>query len=108
IKEYGQMFAILEIAGKQFRIEKDSVIKIPFMKKEVGDKVEFDRILLMNDGKDVKVGKPLVDGAKVTATVVEHNRDKKILVFKKKRRKGYKVKRGHRQQYTKIKVENIA
>ncbi len=102
------MYAIVEIAGKQFRVEKDAVVKVPLLHQEVGQSVEFDRVLLLDDGKEVKVGRPVVEGAKVTAKVVEHGRDKKVIVFKKKRRKGYKVKKGHRQHYTKIQIENIA
>lgn len=102
------MFAIVEIAGKQFRVEQNSMLKVPFLNTEVGGSVEFDRVLLLNDGQEVKVGRPLVENAKVSAKVVEHGRDKKVIVFKKKRRKGYKVKNGHRQNYTRIKIENIA
>ncbi len=102
------MYAIVEIAGKQFRVEKDAVVKVPLLHEEVGKTVEFDRVFLLDDGKEVKVGRPVVEGAKVKAKVVEHGRDKKIIVFKKKRRKGYKVKKGHRQHFTKIQIENIA
>lgn len=101
------MYAIVDIAGKQFRVEKDQRLKVPHINKEVGDKVEFDRVLLLSDGTKVKIGKPLVKGAKVSAEVLEHGRDKKVIVFKKKRRKGYKVKRGHRQGFTKVKIENF-
>lgn len=102
------MYAIVNIAGKQIRVEKDQVIKVPYLQQEVGKAVEFDEILLVDDGKNVKIGQPKVKGAKVTAKVVEHGRDKKVLVFKKKRRKDYKVTRGHRQDFTKIQIEKIA
>ncbi len=102
------MYAIVNIAGKQIRVEKDQVVKVPYLQQEVGKAVEFDEILLLDDGKKVKIGQPKVKGAKVTAKVVEHGRDKKVLVFKKKRRKDYKVTRGHRQDFTKIQIENIA
>lgn len=102
------MFAIVEIAGKQFRVEKDSIIKVPYLRNEEGATVEFDRVLLLDDGKAVKVGKPVVEGVKVTGRVVTNGRDKKVIVFKKKRRKGYKKKQGHRQQFTKVQIENIA
>ena len=102
------MYAIVNIAGKQIRVEKDQVVKVPYLQQEVGKAVEFDEILLLDDGKKVKIGQPKVKGAKVTAKVVEHGRDKKVLVFKKKRRKDYKVTRGHRQNFTKIQIEKIA
>ncbi|RMF56171.1 MAG: 50S ribosomal protein L21 [Calditrichaeota bacterium] len=102
------MYAIVEISGKQFRVEPNVKLKVPYQHKEVGDTVEFDRVLLLHDGSEVKVGHPVVEGAKVQAKVVEHGREKKIIVFKKKRRKGYKVKRGHRQHFTRIEIENIA
>jgi len=102
------MYAIVEISGKQFRVEPEMQIKVPLQHKAVGEALEFDRVLLVNDGTDVKVGRPVVDGAKVQAKVVAHGREKKVIVFKKKRRKGYKVKRGHRQQFTKIQIEKIA
>ncbi|MEJ2536562.1 MAG: 50S ribosomal protein L21 [Calditrichia bacterium] len=102
------MYAIVNIAGKQIRVEKDQVVKVPYLQQEVGKAVEFDEILLLDDGNKVKIGQPKVKGAKVTAKVVEHGRDKKVLVFKKKRRKDYKVTRGHRQDFTKIQIEKIA
>ncbi|HFE64004.1 MAG TPA: 50S ribosomal protein L21 [Caldithrix sp.] len=102
------MFAIVDIAGKQFRVEKDKIIKVPYLHTKVGDSVEFDRVLILeNDGK-TQVGHPVVEGAKISAKVLEHGRDKKVIVFKKKRRKGYKVKNGHRQFFSKIQIENIA
>ena len=102
------MYAIVEIAGKQFRVEKDAQIKVPLLHHEVGEKVEFDKVLFVNDDSGVKVGAPVVEGAKVSAEVLEHGREKKIIVFKKKRRKGYRKKQGHRQQFTRIKIENIS
>ncbi|MCB0265027.1 MAG: 50S ribosomal protein L21 [Calditrichaeota bacterium] len=101
------MYAIVEIAGKQFRVEKDKVVKVPFLSSEVGESVSFDKVLFVNQSNDVKVGRPLIDGAKVDAKVLEHGRDKKVVVFKKKRRKGYQKKNGHRQHFTKIKIEAI-
>lgn len=102
------MFAIVEIAGKQYRITKDMTIKVPLLNKEIGDAVEFDRVLMYGDDSEVKVGRPVLKGAKVEATVVDNGREKKVIVFKKKRRKGYKVKNGHRQQFSKIRIENVA
>ena len=101
------MYAIVEIAGKQFRVEKDKVVKVPFLSSEVGESVSFYKVLFVNQSNDVKVGRPLIDGAKVDAKVLEHGRDKKVVVFKKKRRKGYQKKNGHRQHFTKIKIEAI-
>jgi large subunit ribosomal protein L21 len=102
------MYAIVDIAGRQFRVEEKDILRVPHLREEVGKKVEFDRVLIMGDNKDVKVGKPVVKGAKVSATILEHGREKTILVFKKKRRKGYQKKQGHRQNFTKIQIENIA
>jgi large subunit ribosomal protein L21 len=102
------MYAIVEIGGKQFRVEKDKVIKVPHLNEDVDKTVEFENVLMLDDGKDVKFGSPVVKGAKVSAKVLEHGRDKKVIVFKKKRRKGYQVKRGHRQDFSKIQIENIA
>ena len=102
------MYAIVNIAGKQFKVEKDKYIYAPLMKdSEAGAQVDFDQVLLVdNDGK-VKVGTPTVKGSKVSGKVLEHVKGDKVIVFKKKRRKGYKVKNGHRQQFTKILIEDI-
>jgi large subunit ribosomal protein L21 len=103
------MYAIVEISGKQYRVEKDQRLQVPLQKVDSGGKVEFERVLLFNDDKgDLKVGNPLVDKMKVSATVLEHGREKKIIVFKKKRRKGYQVKNGHRQGFSLIKIDNIS
>lgn len=102
------MYAIVDIAGKQFRVEKDMILKVPLLNKEAGDSVEFERVLILSDGDDVTVGRPLIEGAKVEAKVLDHGRDKKVTVFKKKRRKGYKVKNGHRQHFTRVQIENLA
>ena len=101
------MYAIVNIAGKQYKAEKDKFIYAPLMQEKEGAKVDLDNILLVdNDGK-VKVGSPTVKGAKITAKVLEHVKDDKVIVFKKKRRKGYRVKNGHRQQFSKLLVEDI-
>ncbi len=101
------MYAIVKIAGKQFRVEKDMKVKVPLLHSKVGENVSFDQVLLLDADGEVKVGQPVVKDAKVDAKVIEHGRDKKVIVFKKKRRKGYQVKNGHRQQFTKIHIENI-
>jgi len=101
------MYAIVEIAGQQFKVEKDQKIYVHRLENEEGESLEFSKVLLVdNDGK-VKVGTPQVKGAKVTAKVLEHIKGDKVLVFKKKRRKGYQKMNGHRQYMTKIQIEEI-
>ncbi len=101
------MYAIVEIAGQQFKVEKDKKLFVHRLEAEQGDSLDFEKVLLVdNDGK-VAVGTPTVKGAKVTAKVLEHVKGDKVIVFKKKRRKGYKKKNGHRQLFTQIQVENI-
>ena len=101
------MYAIVEIAGQQFKIEKDQQIFVHRLDAKEGSKVDFDKVLLMNDAGKINVGAPAITGAKVTAKVLEHLKDDKVIVFKKKRRKGYKVKNGHRQYLTKLEIQNI-
>jgi len=102
------MYAIVDIAGQQFKVEKEKKIYVHRLKANEGDNVEFEKVLLIdNDGKNVKIGAPVIKGAKVTAKVLSHVKGDKVIVFKKKRRKGYKVKNGHRQQFTQIQIENI-
>ena len=101
------MYAIVEIAGQQFKVVKDQQIFVHRLDQKEGDKVSFDNVLLVdNDGK-VKVGAPAVKGATVDATVIEHLKGDKVIVFKKKRRKGYRKKNGHRQYLTSVKIDNI-
>ena len=101
------MYAVFRTGGKQFRAEPGKKIRIPTMEVEPGDSVTFDDVLLASDGKNVQVGAPVVKGAKVKAEVVNHGRDRKIIVFKRKRRKGYRRKQGHRQGYTEIRIDEI-
>ena len=102
------MYAIVDIAGKQFKVTQDQFVYAPKMQGEEGASVEFDRVLLLdNDGK-VEVGAPLVKGAKVSGKILGHVKGDTVTVFKKKRRKGYKVRNGHRQQFTKIRIQNIS
>ncbi len=102
------MYAIVNIAGQQFKVEKDQQIFVHRLPNKEGDKVTFDQVLLVdNDGK-VEVGAPAVSGATVTAKVVEHLKGDKVIVFKKKRRKGYQTRNGHRQYLTKIAIDGIA
>ena len=101
------MYAIVEIAGQQFKVEKDQQVYVHRLENKEGSNVEFDNVLLIdNDGK-IKVGAPAISGAKVTAKVVSHLKGDKVVVFKKKRRKGYRVKNGHRQSLTEILIQKI-
>ena len=102
------MYAIVDIAGKQFKVTQDQFVYAPALEGDEGASVEFKDVLLVdNDGK-VKVGTPTVKGSKVTGKILEHVKDDKVVVFKKKRRKGYKVKNGHRQPLTKVLIESIS
>ncbi|MCU0391233.1 MAG: 50S ribosomal protein L21 [Thermoflexibacter sp.] len=101
------MYAIVEIAGQQFKVEKDRYIYTHHLDANEGDTLTFDKVLLTDDNGTVSVGKPHLSGAKVTAKVLGHAKGDKVIIFKKKRRKGYAKKNGHRQQFTKIVIENI-
>ncbi len=101
------MYAIVEIAGQQFKVAKDQKVYVNRLKEEEGKKVSFHNVLLLEDGKDVTVGAPAIDGAAVEAKVVKHLKGDKVIVFKKKRRKGYRKKNGHRQFLTEIQIEGI-
>lgn len=101
------MFAVFQTGGKQFRAEPGRRIRVPSLAAEPGDTVTFDQVLLANDGEAVRVGTPTVEGASVRAEVVRHGRDRKLIVFKRKRRKGYRRKQGHRQGFTEIRVEEV-
>jgi large subunit ribosomal protein L21 len=101
------MYAIVEIAGQQFKVQKDQKVYVHRLAADAGSKVEFDKVLLVdNDGK-INVGAPAIEGAKVTAEVIDHVKGDKVIVFKKKRRKGFKSKNGHRQQFTAINITDI-
>lgn len=102
------MYAIVEIAGQQFKVEKDRYIYTNRLEAAEGDALSFDRVLLVENGGTVNVGTPVVAGAKVTGKVLEHLKGEKVIVFKKKRRKGYAKKNGHRQYLTKVLIEDIA
>jgi large subunit ribosomal protein L21 len=103
------MYAVFQTGGKQFRAEPGSRLRIPTLDVAAGEKVTFDHVLLAGDGSDtVKVGTPRVAGASVTAEVVRHGRGDKIIVFKRKRRKGYRKKQGHWQNFTEIRIEEVA
>ncbi|CAI8387627.1 50S ribosomal protein L21 [Flavobacteriaceae bacterium] len=101
------MYAIVEIAGQQFKVEKDQKVFVHRLQTEEGKKVAFDNVLLLSDGDKVTVGAPAIDGAQVGAKVLKHLKGDKVIVFKKKRRKGYRVKNGHRQSLTEIQIDTI-
>lgn len=101
------MYAIVNIAGKQFKVTKDQFVYAPKMALTIGASVEFDQVLLAEASGTVSVGAPLLAGAKVSGKVLDHVKGDKVIVFKKKRRKGYKKKNGHRQDFTKIMIESI-
>lgn len=101
------MYAIVDIAGQQFKVEKDKKIFVHRLAQNEGDSVEFDKVLLVDNDGAVKIGAPTVDGAKVSAKILSHLKGEKVIVFHKKRRKGYEKKNGHRQYLTQIQIENI-
>ena len=101
------MYAIFRTAGKQFRAEPGRTLRIPLVSAEPGATLTFNEVLLGSDGSTVKAGTPLVSGAKVTAEVVKHGKDKKIVVFKFKRRKNYARKQGHRQGFTEVRIDKV-
>lgn len=102
------MYAIVEIAGQQFKVQQGQEIFVNRLSGEAGDSLTFDKVLMTVDGAATNVGTPTLSGAKISATIVEHMKGDKVVVFKKKRRKGYRVKNGHRQYLSKIKINNIA
>ena len=101
------MFAIVEIAGQQFKVAKDQKVFVHRLDAKTGDKVSFDQVYMLADGEKISVGAPAVANASVEAKVVRHLKDDKVIVFKKKRRKGYRVKNGHRQSLTEIVIESV-
>ena len=101
------MYAIVNIAGQQFKVEKDQSLFVHRLEGNEGDSLEFGEVLLVDNGGKVIVGNPTVKNASVSATIVEHAKGDKVIVFKKKRRKGYQKRNGHRQQFTKIMVSDI-
>jgi large subunit ribosomal protein L21 len=101
------MYALVEIKGRQYKVEKGSTLKVNSIAQEAGTSVEFDNVLMLNDGKKVTLGQPYVKGAKVSATVSDHGREKKVVVLKYKKRKNYTRTQGHRQGFTVIKIDDI-
>lgn len=101
------MYAVVNTGGKQYKVQKGETLRIEKIPGEVGSRVTFDRVLMVADGENVRVGQPLVDKAAVLASIVEQDKAKKIIVFKYKRRKRYRRKQGHRQPYTAIRIDGI-
>ncbi|CAN5288323.1 hypothetical protein BH09BAC3_BH09BAC3_36160 [soil metagenome] len=101
------MYAVVDIAGKQYKVEKDQYLYTPRLEAQIGDVVTFDKVLLIDAAGAVTVGTPTIAGATISGKVLEHVKDNKVIIFKKKRRKGYAVKNGHRQQFTKVQIESI-
>jgi len=102
------MYAIVEIAGQQFKVAKDQKVYVHRLQAEEGAQVTFDKVMLVEDGGNVTIGAPAIEGAAVTAKILGHLKGDKVIVFKKKRRKGYRKKNGHRQYLSEIQIENIA
>lgn len=101
------MYAIIETGGKQYRVQEGDVITVEKLDVEAGDKIALDKVLLLNNGTELKVGAPYVEGAKVLGEVVENGKGKKVIIFKYKAKKDYRKKQGHRQPYTMIKIESL-
>jgi large subunit ribosomal protein L21 len=102
------MYAVIVSGGKQYRVQEGQTVKLEKLQAELGSNVEFDRVLLVGAGDDIKVGAPVVDGARVTAEVVEHGRGKKVSILKFKRRKHHMKRQGHRQWFTEVKITGIS
>ena len=102
------MYAIVEIAGTQVKVEKSQKVYVPLLTSEVGKTVRFDKVLLKSDESKTEVGAPYIEGSFVEAKVLAHPKDDKVIVFKKKKRKGYRVRRGHRQPFTHIEVTKVS
>ena len=101
------MYAVVKTGGKQYRVSKNDVISVERLSGEAGDEIAFNDVLMVGEGAEATIGTPTVSGAKVTATVLEQARDDKVIVFKKKRRQGYRRKRGHRQAQTVLRIADI-
>ncbi|OPX33665.1 MAG: 50S ribosomal protein L21 [Desulfobacteraceae bacterium 4484_190.2] len=101
------MYAVIMTGGKQYRVAPGDQVKFEKLNGDVGNSVTFDKVLLTSDGENVKVGQPYLDNSKVMGQIIRQGRNRKIIVFKYKRRKGYRRKQGHRQHFTLVKIENI-
>lgn len=102
------MYAVVKIAGQQFTVSPSEKLYVPRLKSEIGSKVTFEKVLVLGDEKKTTLGTPYVSGAKVEATVLQHVKDDTVIVLKKKKRKGYRVRNGHRQQFTQIEINKLA
>ncbi|MCU0538701.1 MAG: 50S ribosomal protein L21 [Desulfobacterales bacterium] len=101
------MYAVVQTGGKQYKVEKGETLRIEKIPGEVGSRVTFDKVLMVADGESIKVGQPVLENAAVSASIIEQDKARKILVFKYKRRKRYRRKQGHRQPYTAIRIDGI-
>ena len=101
------MYAVVETSGKQYKVSAGEIIDVDKLSLEVGEKIALDRVLLVADGEDVRVGQPVIEGAKVVATVTAHGKGPKIIVFKYRPKQRYRRKRGHRQAYTRLMIDEI-
>ena len=102
------MYAIVRTGGKQYQVANGDQVRVEKLEGNVGDSVDLNDVLMVVDGEEVKIGQPVLDNAKVTAIIAEQGKGKKVIVFKKKRRKGYRLKKGHRQAFTALKIEQIS
>ncbi|MBI5587619.1 MAG: 50S ribosomal protein L21 [Deltaproteobacteria bacterium] len=101
------MYAVIKTGGKQYRVTEGEVLNVEKLNGEVGSQVELAEVLAVGEGEGIRIGTPLVSGASVVAEIVEHGKDKKVIIFKKKRRKGYTKKQGHRQLFTSLRIKEI-
>jgi large subunit ribosomal protein L21 len=101
-------YAIVDVDGCQCKVTTDEVVQIPLMEAEVGSEVSFDKVMLLSDGQKIQVGTPYVEGKSVTAEIIRHGKEKKVIVFKKKRRKDYRRTNGHRQGFTEVRIKTFA
>lgn len=102
------MYAIVRTGGKQYQVSQGERLRVEKLAGEIGDSIDIEDVLMVVDGEEVKLGRPVVDGAKVSAKIVEQGKAKKVLVYKKKKRKGYEVKNGHRQTFTALEITGIS
>jgi len=107
VKEAKSMYAVVSTGGKQYRIQEGDILRVEKIPGEIGSAVSFDKVLMISDGDNMKLGQPIVEEATVQGHIIEQGKAKKIIVFKYKRRKRYRRKKGHRQQYTAIKIDRI-
>lgn len=102
------MYAVIKTGGKQYRVSPGDLLRVEKVDGNIGDAVSFDKVLMTSDGDNINLGKPYLEDTTVNGRIASHGKDKKVVVFKYKRRKGYRKKRGHRQHFTLIKIEDIA